>query len=104
MNLNLDFIRNEIERQCYEISLHADDERLADRLTVSQLELVLFNGEIIESYPHDPRGESCLVLGFTAQGTPVHVVCGKNPAGHLILITVYLPSMPKWKDARTRNR
>jgi len=26
MSVTLDFIRNEIERQSYEISLHADDE------------------------------------------------------------------------------
>lgn len=104
MGITLDFIRAEIEKQNYEISLHADDERIADHLTISQLEFVFLKGEIIEEYPHDTRGESCLILGYTLEGTPVHVVCGKNPAGHLILITVYIPTMPKWKDPYTRNR
>lgn len=99
-----DFIRAEIEKQSYEISLHADDERIADGLTISQLEFVLSNCEIIEQYPNDPRGESCLILGFTSDRIPIHVVCGKNRSGHLILITVYIPTMPKWKDPRTRNR
>lgn len=99
-----DFIRAEIEKQSYEISLHADDERIADGLTISQLEFALSDCEIIEQYPDDPRGESCLVLGFTPEGISVHVVCGKNRSGHLILITVYIPTMPKWKDPRTRNR
>lgn len=44
------------------------------------------------------------LLGFTPAGMPVHVVCGKNRAEHLLLITVYIPAMPKWKDAYTRNR
>ena len=103
MTITPDFIRAEIERQNYEISLHADDERLADGLTVAQLELALSDCKILEDYPDDPRGESCLALGFTSDGKPVHIVCGKNPAGRLILITVYIPSMPKWRDPYTRN-
>jgi hypothetical protein len=99
-----DFIRAEIERQSYEISLHADEERLADILTVSDLEFALSDCAIIEQYPDDPRGESCLVTGLTPEEKSVHVVCGKNPAGHLILITVYIPTMPKWRDPYTRNR
>jgi hypothetical protein len=103
MSITPDFIRTEIDKQSYEISLHADDERIAEGLTVFQLEFALSNCKIIEQYPDDPRGESCLVLSFTHERTPVHVVCGKNPSGHLILITVYIPTMPKWKDPYTRS-
>ena len=103
MSITPDFIRAEIQKQSYEISLHADDERLADGLSVIQLELALSDCKILEDYPDDPRGESCLVLGFTPDGTPVHVVCGRNPSGHLILVTVYIPNMPKWRDPYTRN-
>ena len=98
------FIRTEIEKQSYEISLHADDERIADSLTISQLEFALSDCEVIEQYPDDPRGESGLVLGFTPEETPVHIVCGRNRSGHLILITVYIPTMPKCSDPYTRNR
>jgi hypothetical protein len=104
MSITPDFIRTEIEKPSYEISLHADDERIAEGLTVSQLEFALSNCKIIEQYPDDPRGKSCLVLGFTPEGTPVHIVCGKNPSQHLILITVYVPTMPKWMDPYTRNQ
>jgi len=41
MIISPDFIRAEIEKQSYEISLHADDEQIADGLTVSQLEFAL---------------------------------------------------------------
>lgn len=104
MAITASFICNEIKNQSYEISLHADDERIADGLTIFQLESVLLDCQILEQYTDDPRGESCLVLGFTTGGTPVHVVCGMNPSGHLILITVYIPTMPKWRDPDTRNR
>jgi len=104
MSITPDFIRTEIRNQSYEISLHADDERIADGLTVADLEVVLSNCQIIERYPNDPRGESCLVLGYSAGRVPVHIVCGKNRLGHMILVTVYIPAMPKWLDASTRNR
>ena len=54
ISITPDFIRAEVENQTYEISLHADDERIADGLTVSQLELVLSDCQIIEHYPDDP--------------------------------------------------
>ena len=46
MSLTSEFIRIEIERQNYEISLHADDERIAEGLTIVQLEFALSNCEI----------------------------------------------------------
>ena len=104
MTIKLDFISTEIKKQSYEISIHADDERIADVITIFQLEFALSNCKIIEQYPDDPRGESCLAIGFTPEKLPVHLVCGKNPSGHLILITVYIPTMPKWRDPYTRNQ
>lgn len=104
MNLTADFIQDEIRKQTYEISVHADDERLADGLSISELEFALLSCRIIEDYPNDPRGASCLALGHTSQEKAVHVVCGRNKSGHLVIITVYLPAMPKWLDPVTRNR
>lgn len=103
MSLTPEFIRTEVEKQTYQISIHADDERLADGLKIDELESALKGCQIIEQYPEDPRGESCLALGFVGNKS-IHFVCGRNRAGHLVLITVYIPSMPKWKDPYTRNR
>ncbi|MEE4359155.1 MAG: DUF4258 domain-containing protein [Desulfococcaceae bacterium] len=84
--------------------MHADDERLNDEFTTEDIEYVLTYCEIIEQYPDDPRGESCLVYGKTQENVPVHIVCGKNSRNHLFIITVYIPKMPKWLDPYTRNR
>jgi hypothetical protein len=103
MRLDGQFIRQSAATGAYELSLHADDERLADDLTVDEVEEVLASAELLEDYPDDPRGHSCLILGYT-QGQPVHVVCGLTPQGRVIVITVYRPSPLKWRDPRTRNR
>lgn len=104
MSVTPAFIRREIEKQTYEISIHADEEWFAEGLTISDLEAVLMDCEIIEQYPKDPRGESCLAAGFISPRIPVHVVCGRNRSGHWILITVYIPAMPKWRDPYARNK
>ena len=30
---------------------------------------------MVEDYPDDSRGHSCLMLGFGKGGRPIHVVC-----------------------------
>jgi hypothetical protein len=100
--LTIDFIRQSVLVGNYEISLHADEERLEDALTIQELEQALGSAQLLEDYPEDPRGHSCLVLGFS-KGQPVHFVCGRTRQGKLILVTVYRPRMPKWKDERNRN-
>jgi len=55
----------------------------------------LRNGGIIEDYSEDPRGHSCLILGFTKQGRPIHVVCALKDE-FLVIVTAYEPTLNKW--------
>ena len=103
LRLTSEFIRRQATAGDYELSLHADEERLAEGLTIEQLEEVLTGAELIEDYPDDPRGASCLVLG-TSAGRSFHVVCGLTRQGRLLVITVYEPTLPKWLDPRTRQQ
>jgi len=50
----------------YELSEHAEDERQADRIPISEVEHALLGGCILENYPDAPRGPSCLVLGYAS--------------------------------------
>jgi hypothetical protein len=100
-------IRQLIRQGAYEFSMHAQQERLAEDLDVIEIEEAITQGEILESYPHDPRGESCLILGY-ASIKPIHAVLGwakGRGEGKRILriITVYLPQPPKWSDPRMRG-
>jgi hypothetical protein len=90
----------------YEVSIHAQQERLEEDLDVTEIEEALVQGEILEDYPDDPRGGSCLVVGY-AGAKPIHTVVGwarKSPGERILrLITVYIPQPPKWIDPRTRG-
>ena len=96
-------IEEKIRKEEFEISFHAEKERYAEDITISDLEAAIYNGEILEDYPDDPRGSSCLVLGYS-KNRPIHIVCGYTPIKWLRIITVYIPKLPKWIDERTRSR
>ena len=98
------WIRDQVQTEEYELSDHAERERQADRIPMADVERALLRAEILEDYPGDPRGPSCLTVSYGAAGYPIHMVCGRSPKGTLRLITVYVPSLPKWLDARTRAR
>ena len=90
----------------YGYSRHAERERELDMIYTWELEDVLRNGEIIENYPDDPRGASCLVLGFCGP-RPIHAVCTiKTEPEELFLITVYDPSKrpDKWTENYRKRR
>ncbi len=96
-------IQEKVRREEYEISFHAEKERYAEDITIHDLETTIYNGEILEEYSDDPRGPSCLILGYS-KTKPIHIVCGYDPAKWAKIITVYVPKRPKWINARTRQR
>jgi hypothetical protein len=66
-------------------------------ITTSEVRNIVESGEVIEDYPEDPRGPSCLVLGYGEMGRSIHVVCSPKP-DFLAIITAYLPSEDEWSD------
>jgi len=73
------------------------------RIRMDDVEKVLTSGEIIEQYPSDYPFPSCLVLGHTAAGLPLHVVCGSNGT-ELWLVTAYFPNPAEWSDDFRQRR
>lgn len=79
--------------------------RMGERnVTFDDVRGVLEHGVIVEEYPDDPRGPSCLMLG-SIRGRPLHVCAG---VAHLPdvreIITVYEPTLDEWEsDYRTRR-
>lgn len=53
-------------------------------------------GEIIENYPEDVRGHSCLILVIISN-RPIHVVCSPK-TDYLAIITAYVPNELDWEN------
>lgn len=73
-----------------------------DDLMISDVEEAILSGRILENYPEDKRGESCLVVGFSDSGVPIHIVCGEKD-DKVVIITVYIPRPPKFKTPYVRG-
>jgi len=72
-------------------------------ITPNEIRAVIMQGELIEDYPKDARGHSCLLHGRGVGQRYLHVVCApKND--FLVVITAYLPTEAEWEqDLRTRR-
>jgi len=84
-------------------TVHALDEMNSEDVIITVAEVIeaVHHGEIIEDYPEDRRGHSCLM--FHQKDRPLHVVCAPK-ANYLAIITAYRPNPQKWEeDLKTRK-
>ena len=100
----LDDIRRKIARREYEFSKHAVDQSVIRDISVAELEQAISNrSEVIEDYPEDKYGPSCLILGYTNAGRPIHVQCSYPTRPLIKIITVYEPDPDLWVDFKVRK-
>ena len=87
----------------YLFTIHAGRRMTERHISLREVVEALLSGgsEIIEDYPEDPRGPSCLVLGFTGSRQPIHVQCSYPP--RIAIITAYEPGSEEWIDLRVRK-
>jgi len=90
------FIKEKVSKDEYKIKLHSL-QRINERgVMPDEIKDVLLNCKIIENYPDDKRGHSCLVSGKTCNERNLHIVCG-IASNTLWIITIYEPSEREWK-------
>lgn len=65
-------------------------------ITPEEVESVVKKGELVEDYPDDARGHSCLLLG-SGEGRPIHVVCAPKD-DYLAIVTAYVPDAGQWSS------
>ena len=97
-------IQEKIRLRRYEFSRHAVDQSIQRDISVNEFEeAVLRVGEVIEDYPDDKYGPSCLILGYTASGRALHILCSYPSRPILKVITIYEPASSKWFEDRIRR-
>jgi hypothetical protein len=97
-------IRSKIVRREYEFSKHAVDQSITRNISVNELEQALSGkSELIENYPDDKYGPSCLVLGFTDKCRPLHIQCSYPERSLVKIITLYEPNPELWIEFRIRK-
>jgi hypothetical protein len=101
----LEEIRSKILRRQYEFTKHAVDQTIIRNISVDEMEEAISGRcEIIEDYPDDKYGPSCLILGFTKAGRPLHIQCSYPSRLLINIITLYEPDLDLWIDFRVRKQ
>lgn len=88
----------------YNIGPHAGLRQLERGISSLDIEIAIGNDEpeILEDYPDDPRGHSCLIRG-EAGGLVVHAVC--KPTDPVFIVSCYHPDPAVWyPNYRERRR
>lgn len=78
--------------------------KASSETSVAEVEDAIANrSEVIEDYPEGKYGPSCLILGFTYVGRPLHVHCSYANRPLIKIITLYEPDPNLWVDLRVRR-
>ena len=82
---------------------HAQQRLIQRNILRSEVKDCILSGEIIEIYEKDKPFPSCLILGYTHNKRPLHIVCSTD-GNYIYIITAYEPNNIKfYDDLKTRS-
>ena len=84
-------------------SQHAVDQSIVCHISVQELREAIAVGEIIEDYPTDKYGPSCLIFGVTSARRPLHIQCSYPSRPLVKILTLYEPDPRRWIDGKVRR-
>ncbi|MBP7865805.1 MAG: DUF4258 domain-containing protein [Acidobacteria bacterium] len=97
-SIRQDFISGDVE-----FTRHALRRVVERNISLDQILQASSNAEIIEDYPDDKYAPSCLLLGFTADGRPLHLQITRDEETVTRIITIYEPDPAQWFSYRVRR-
>jgi len=99
----IDRLRSKIATNQFEFTKHAVDQSILRGITVQELREAIEHGQVVEDYPQDKYGPSCLVFGMTKADRPIHIQCSHPSREMIKIITMYQPDPEQWIDYRVRR-
>jgi Domain of unknown function (DUF4258) len=97
-------IQQKIVSDEFELSKHAVDQSIRRRIRVQEIRDAIASGQVIEDYPNDKYGPSCLIRGVTDSGRIIHVQCSYPTRLLIKIVTMYEPDPDRWNDDFTTRR
>jgi len=98
----IDDLHNKIKANQFEFSRHAVDQSILRHVSVWEVREAIANGEVIESYPDDKYGPSCLIFGMTNEERPLHTQCSYPSRTLVKIVTFHEPDPERWIDFKRR--
>lgn len=102
--LTLDQIRELLNSGEYELTLHATERLIERNISRGEIREAGETVDIIEDYPTDKYGPSCLLLGWTDSGHPLHIQTTRRENPKVKIIALYEPDGDEWIDYKVRRK
>ena len=77
---------------------------MARNITPEEVAQTVLAGEVIDDYPDDKYGPSCLVFGRTESQRALHVQCTYPSRPLVKVITAYEPDPAEWDETLKRGK
>ncbi len=87
----------------FEFSRHAFKRAIERNISDLEIREAGENVKIIENYPGDKYSPSCLLLGFTKNGRPLHIQVSVADTDLVKIITLYQPDEKEWMNYSQRR-
>ena len=81
----------------YVITEHARLRFFERGISIDDIQKAIADGEIIRQYEDDKPFPSCLILSYTSDERPIHLVVSTDDKC-IYLITAYIPDADIWDD------
>ena len=96
-------IRLQLHTGSFDFSRHALRRAIERNISEPEIRQAGLRATVIENYPGDKYSPSCLLLGFTAAGRPLHVQVSFADTRMVRIVTLYEPNPNEWIDYSVRR-
>lgn len=93
---SIDHFRQKFLAGDFEFSKHTTDQSILRRIRVGEIREAIADSGVIEDYPNDKYGPSCLIFGRTQADRILHIQCSYPGRSLVKIITVYEPDRDRW--------
>lgn len=99
----LEKIRTQLSAGEFEFSRHALKRVVERNISDQEIRQAGVQANVIEDYPEDKYSPSCLLLGFTQTGRPLHIQVSLAETDLVKIITIYEPDPSEWINYSERR-
>ena len=99
----IESIKKHVKAGIHRFTVHGFERCVERHISPNEVKYAILSGEVIEEYPEDKYGPSCLIYGVNEEGRILHVQCSIGP---IWIITVYDPTLnpEEWNKDFKRRR
>jgi len=99
----LEEVRSQLSAGAFEFSRHAFKRVVERNISDQEIRQAGILANVIEDYPDDKYSPSCLLLGFTQAGRPLHIQVSLAETELVKIITIYEPDPNEWINYSQRR-